>query len=456
MSWTKQENYWSRPFDCHDELFHVVRRMGAEINREHWQFMVNVKISFAAEDDRIGSDIERRLRQAWKALRFLHPGIAVEVYENEAQCREKKYHPVQTHQELEDFCNETFFTETTSSSADEFFSQRGRASRYITLHWIPETRQIAFISSHAHWDGRGALFMLHEYLSVLENPIIPTTLDGTEAENFVPSLNTVIGMPEKSKPEWEESAAEIMQHFMDVQPSIGCVPPGDTKSLPAESKRLETILPPDMSKSLFQAARKENITISTAVETAGILALTAMNNEGSQPEYYASWAAFDLRKYCPPPFDGPVHAPSIRLTSLPLIVKSQASWSEMSRAISELNRTPWDVNESDMMFVRDPFVRNACGIFLAAMSQPDLPPSTEPFFSSLGVYEDYVKHEYGPFTVEDVSLAVHILPPSICLHIWTWRGSLHLSACYNTAYYTTDYVQDYLDTTKDILLKNLL
>ncbi|KAJ6024643.1 hypothetical protein N7540_005440 [Penicillium herquei] len=453
MSWTQKDGYWSRPFDCHDEMLHFIRSQGEPINREHWMFMITTKIGFPPE---IG-DIVHQLRNAWKALRFRHPDIALEVHSGE-----KRYSAIYDELSLEEWCDESFKVETECSSADDFFTEHRRSAPHAnaTIHWIPATSEFALVSSHILWDGRGAMLMLHEFLSILENPIIPTIFDGSEAKNLVPSLDTVIGMPDKPKPEWERGADELLQQYIDSQPTIGLLPPGDPKAkeLPAEMKRLEIVFSPEESKSLREATRRQDITITTSVQTAAIMALADMNDSDSQPENFVAWALFDLRKHLPPPFNGAEHAPSIRLGTMPIIVKSRGCWSEISRTANEVNRTSWDVEESDRMFVRDPFNRKATDMFKWAAAQPNLapPPSSEPFISSMGIFDDYLKYEYGPFSVENVGILCQTLTPAICLHIWSWKDSLHVSASYNVAYYESHAILRYLTALKDIMQRNLL
>ncbi|KAJ5719783.1 hypothetical protein N7493_007361 [Penicillium malachiteum] len=439
MSWSQKDAYWSRPFDCHDEMLHFIRSQGEPINREHWMFLVTTQISFPPQVE----DIIDRLRNAWKTLRFRHPDIALEVHSDE-----KRYYPIYDDESLEKWCNEIFQVETECSFADDFFTKQRRSAPLAnaTLHWIPATNEFVLVSSHILWDGRGGMLMTHEFLSALENPIIPTKFDGAEAKKLVPSIDTVTGMPDKPKPEWERTADEMLQQYVESQPSIGLLPPGDPKAkkLPAGMDRREVVFTPEEAKSLREATP--------------IMALAEMHDRDSQPEKFVAWSLFDLRRFLPPPFNGAEHAPSIRIASLPIIVKAHGSWSEISSPLNDLNRTSWDVKESDKMFVRDPLNRKATDMFKMAAAHPDVapPPSSEPFMSSMGIFDDVVKHGYGHFSVENVAILCGTLTPAICLHIWSWKDALHISSTYNVAYYNSDIILRYLTFLKGILRKNLL
>ena len=165
--------------------------------------------------------------------------------------------------------------------------------------------------------------MLHKLLSALEDPILPVMFDGSEAKNLVPALGLVIGMPEDIKPEWEKSAAEIFQPFIDAQPSLGLLPPGGLRTEPGDTKRAEIVFTPERSKAFREAARRQGLSVSSVVQVAAIMGLSSMNDPDAQLENFASWTPTDLRKYCPQPFDGPVHASSLRVGGFPLVVKSR-------------------------------------------------------------------------------------------------------------------------------------
>ncbi|KAJ5113710.1 hypothetical protein N7456_002244 [Penicillium angulare] len=453
MSWIQQDGYWSRPFDCHDEMMHFIRAQGEPLNREHWMFMLTAKIAAPTGD----KDIVDQLRTAWKALRFTHPDIALGVYSGE-----KRYYPITDAQALESWADESFRVEAECSSTDDFFSKHHRAPPHAnaTIHWIPASNEIALVSSHLLWDGRGGMLMLHEFLATLASPVVPTVFDGSEAKSLVPSLDEVIGQPETPKPEWDKTAEGLLQQYIRAQPSIGLLAPGDPKAkeLPAEMKRVETVFAPGEAKAIREAARKQNISVSTAVQSAAIMALAYLNDPATQPENFVAWTLYDLRRFLEAPFNGAEHAPSIRLGSQPIIVKSQGSWAEISKHVDGLNKLSWDVKESDRMFVRDPFNRRATGMFKGAAAYPDLtpPPGSEPFVSSMGIFDDYIKHEYGPYVVEDVSILCQTLTPATCLHFWSWKETLHVSASYNVAFYDAETIEKYLTIVKDILRKNLL
>ncbi|KAJ5614744.1 hypothetical protein N7528_008398 [Penicillium herquei] len=232
------------------------------------------------------------------------------------------------------------------------------------------------------------------HFTVLERPVLPTIFDGTEAEHLAPALGEVIGMPETLKLEWEELGNGIYQSVFDVQPSIGLPPRGTLTALPGQKKRVEVVLPADISKNLRDAARNQGLMVSSAVQIAAIMGVRCMNDADSNPENFVSWTSCDLYKYYPKPFNGPVHAPSIRIAGLPLIVKSRGSWSKKSQAAAQVNKTSWHMQESDLLFAREAWMKKCNVLFEFVLLQPDLPSSTEPLISSLCILDEYDKPNY--------------------------------------------------------------
>jgi hypothetical protein len=407
--------------------------------------MGSVQLEYPSDFDAPG-----RLREAWKVLRFKHPEIAMEI-----RSSEKRYYPVSDEKTLEDWCNSTFRIEQDVSSADDFFSQLRLAESHATCHWIPVTNQLAIISAHDRWDGIGQTMLLDELLSELESPSPPpTAFNGDEAKNLVPTLDTVLGISAPWEPSWEKRADELIDTFLEHQPSIGLPLQGDPKTLPGNSVRVEEILPANVTTALRKAARAQGITLTSAMH-ASVIQETVRANPKSPASRYISLAVFNLRKYCPEPFDGPLHAPSLRLLALPFSVDPRVPWHELTRILHPIYHQSWTPGDSDLLFVRAPFVEKKATTLFSVPVDSDTPPPTEPNLNSLGVMEKFIKPSYGPVTVTDVSPMAQMITPQIYVHSWSWNGELHLSASYNEAYYTTDYASKWLASVRSNLIENL-
>ncbi|CAK97279.1 uncharacterized protein An15g04120 [Aspergillus niger] len=405
MSWTKQIDHWSRPLDCHDRLFQFIGESGKPLGREHWLTVGAVQLDFPNSSPEITIP---RLRNAWKSLRMRYPDIAGELHGHE-----KRYYPITSASALESWCNNTFKIEDLAQSADDLFTHHLRiADRHATAHWIPSSQEFCIVSAHWRWDGTGLAMVLDQFLSELQNPITTTTasFDGSEATRLIPSLDTVIGMPASPKPETPN----------------GLVAPTNS-SLPSSRANPRSACP--------------NITLTTAMHASAIIETARAANSTDPSSRYISWQAFDLRKYLPPPYDGPIHGPSLRMVGLPLNVEATptTSWSDLVDTIQPLYRQSWNLADSDMMFVRVPFVEKATAMFQAAAAAGAAQP-TEPNINSLGPVDRLIRESYGEVKVKGLVLMVQMLAQQF----------------YNEAYYEPVFVEAWLRAMRENMVRNLL
>ncbi|KAI1475848.1 hypothetical protein F4774DRAFT_395528 [Daldinia eschscholtzii] len=327
---------------------------------------------------------------------------------------------------------------------------------HATCYWVPASSEVAIVSSHWRWDGRGLIMMLHSFMVLLgcSTTPSPTTqaVVGSEAANLVPTLDAVMGIPVTPNDEWVRKAEDLLAPFQDGSPAIGLpIAP----ALPRDTIRAETVFPKDVTTALREACRARRLRLTAALHASVVLETARYYNqeEGGAAKAnqakYKSWAAFDLRKYCLPSPDSSSHAPSIRMVAFPLIADPAASWETLASKFQAYYAQSLVPPDSEAIFVRVPYVEKATAMLATA------PPTTEPNLSNLGVLENYVKERYGDFEVRNVALAVHMLSPQLYVHAWSWGGEMRVSICYNEAFYEERFVQEWLEAVKANLLKNL-
>ncbi|KAI1099460.1 hypothetical protein F4804DRAFT_337219 [Jackrogersella minutella] len=448
MSWTQQNEYWRRPLDCHDRLFQHIAAAGQPLGREHWLMIGTAQLVLPHMDAEC--EKEKRLRQAWAALRLRHPDIAIELHH-----QEKRYVPVTHAESLSEWAEKTFKVETTVTSADELFSRRLRFTEAsATCYWIPSSSELGIVASHWQWDGRGLLMMLHEFLDVLTthnfDGATPVSCQSTSSEvaRLVPSLDALMNVPDTPSKECLSQAEAMLAPVKAEPASIGL--PIKTGSLPGDTSRLDTILSHEETAALLAACRVRGTRLTAALH-ASIIVETARAQSQERPaeSLYKSWAAFDLRKYCPPPFDGPAHAPSLRMVALPLVVDASADWDTLLTLLQPVYRQSFAPEDGELMMVRVPYVEKATALLAEAV------PTTEPNLSNVGTLDNYVRAEYGDIRVNNVWLAVHMLSPQLYVHAWSWKRQLHLSVCYNESFYDAAFVEQWVANVKMNLFVNL-
>ncbi|KAI1414545.1 hypothetical protein F5Y13DRAFT_197545 [Hypoxylon sp. FL1857] len=451
MSWTHEGAYWRRPLDCHDKLFQSIATAGAPLGREHWLMVGWLQLGFPSTMD--PATQEQRLRGTWSALRLRHPDIALTLHEDE-----KRYTPLTDNQALEQWTDATFRVNTEAGSADELSSRHLKVapSVHATCYWVPASCEVAIVSSHWRWDGRGLIMLLHSFMDLLGCSSTPSftmqAVVGSEAVNLVPTLDAVIGIPVTPKDEWVRKAEDLLAPFQDGSPAIGLP---ITSALPRDTVRVETVFPKGVTTALREACRARGLRLTAALHASVVLETARYYNqeEGRAAKAdrarYKSWAAFDLRKHCPPSPNSSAHAPSIRMVAFPLIADPAASWGTIASTFQAYYVQSLTPSDSEAMFIRVPYVEKATAM-LAKM-----PPTTEPNLSNLGVLEDYLEGRYGDFEVRNVALAVHMLSPQLYVHAWSWGGEMRVSICYNEAFYQEQFVKAWLEGVQANLLENL-
>ncbi|KAL2812318.1 hypothetical protein BJX63DRAFT_397098 [Aspergillus granulosus] len=451
MAWIQEAEYWSSPLNCHEKLFKCIGEIGKPLGREHWLVLGAVRVEYPAD-----IDLVTHLKAAWKILRMRYPDIATELCADE-----KRYYPIFDKTQLDAWCESTFRIEITVQSSDELLTEQLRlADTHPTCHWIPASNEICLVWSHWRWDGRGGTMLFDQLLSQLENPApLPTIFDGSEARRLIPSLDVVLEMPTDRDPNWSVRADELIATYTQGQPSIGLpIPAERTTASPGKTRRCELCIPAKEATALRQACRERGITMTTAIQASTIVQ-TARANQTSPATRFISWLGFDLRKYCPRPFNGPIHGPSLRMLGLPINVEARAPWHELVRSIQPIYAQTWPQSESDMLFVRVPFVEKATAMFQAASAvsaADDLPAPSEPYISSLGILERLIQERYGMIEVRKVAVKVQTLSQQVGLHLWSWKDDSYVGASYNEAYYSPADVERWLVALKENLVRNLL
>ncbi|KAI2628560.1 hypothetical protein GGR54DRAFT_350391 [Hypoxylon sp. NC1633] len=449
MSWTCEGLYWRRPLDCHDKLFQSIASAGAPLGREHWLMAGWLQLGFPSTMDRVMQ--EQRLRTTWSAVRLRHPDVALTLHETE-----KRYEPLAGHQALVRWTDATFCVETAVRSVDELVSRHLKVapSVHATCHWVPASSEVAILSPHWRWDGRGLMMVLHSFMDLLARTSTSFPMQavaGSETTNLVPTLDAVIGAPDNYKDEWLRKADDLLAPFQDGSPAIGLP---ITPTLPRDTVRVERVFPKAVTTALREACRARGLRMTAALHASVVVETARYYDQGEVGEAnpkarYKSWAAFDLRKHCPPPPHSTAHAPSIRMVAFPLIADPTASWSALASAFQAYYAQPLAPPRSDAIFVRVPYVEKATAMLAKA------PPSTEPNLSNLGVMEDYLQTRYGDFEVRNVALSVQMLSPQLYVHAWSWGGAMRVSICYNEAFYEEQFVKTWLEGLQTNLLKNL-
>ncbi|KAJ5618246.1 hypothetical protein N7528_006889 [Penicillium herquei] len=442
MQWTNEGDYWCMPLEFHERYFRWIGSLGEPIGRESWIVMVNAQLRFASGDPM------RDVRNAWRALRVLHPGIAVELFGEE-----KRYYPIRDTEALDAWCDATFRLETDALSADDLFKRHVRtAEPQATCHWIPATNQVALMASHWRWDARGASWILNDLLRNLgDPPSLPLTFRGEEVKNLPVSFGEALGIPEAQNPGWDQRGREL--HAMGTEGGPGiALRPSYPDVLPGDTVCEKITLSTEETLALRTGARCHGLTIAPVLNASAIVE-TALINPTSTATRFLGFGLFDLRKYCAPPSDGPQDASALRISFLPINVDAHAPWKDLASTLSAFYHQSWDPKHGDRMFTRVPYLQTNQATLQD--TPPDAVQLSEPMINSLGIIDEYIQHHYGSVEVEDVGHSNLSVGKQITIQVFTWRGKMHLSANFNEAFYSSTFVRTFLLALKNNALKNL-
>lgn len=84
-----------------------------------------------------------------------------------------------------------------------------------------------------------------------------------------------------------------------------------------------------------------------------------------------------------------------------------------------------------------------------------VPPSNTPYLSSMGVVDDFLQPRYGDWGLDGFLASSTMLTGDFQMYLWTWRGQMVFSACYNDAFYGTSDVDKILEKTGDEIFSGL-
>ena len=441
MPWKETSvGHFERPFESLERFYRALSASGAALNREHFVVSAVVRLRLGPS---LG-DLEPALQHAWKTLRYHFPQIA-------AYGQEDTYiYEVPTPSTIDSWLSETFITEQYTSFPSSVCAESA-PNELAKMHWFPHTSEILFRSSHWRIDGIGSLHLLNRFLHILAHPL--SVEFGNESANLSIGLDEAANVPLEVTPTMEQSATDLLMQYVNNVPSIGL--PTSMNQVPRGSARCQIIFTSTLTASIIARCKTSGFSVTAATHAAIVSATSQNADPGNPADKYTSFSNFDLRKNCPPPYNGASKAVSIFHTGIPVVIKP-ASFQENAVHFQKIysRRLNASCQESIFSFLAC-YVDKVRTLFTQPPPPGVLPPS-EPSLSSLGVIDDFLAHKHGDSVeVTDFWLGVDMLSRQLMLYVWTHRGKLKLSACYNQAFYASEFVKEFLTKVRDILLEGL-
>ena len=441
MPWKETSaGHFERPFESLERFYRAISAGGAALGREHFVVSTVIRIRLSPS---LG-DPDPALRHAWKTLRYEFPQIA-------AYGQGDSYiYEVPTTSTIDSWLSDTFITEPATSLTTSLYGE-STPSELARMHYFPHTSKILFRSSHWRIDGIGTLHLLSQFLKILAHPRLIKF--GDEGRNLCVGLDEASNVPLEVTPEMELDATDLLMQFVNNVPSIGLHT--SANQTPGGSARCQITFTPPLTSSVVARCKAFGFSVTAATHAAIVCATSQRAVLGNPARKYTSFANFDLRKYCPPPYNGANKAVSNFHTGIPVFIKPstfQDNAVQFQKLYSRRLNAPGQENIFAFLAC---YVNKVHTLFTEPPPPGSLAPS-EPSLSSLGIIDDLIAHGYGD-TVEvtDFWLGVDMLSRQLMVYVWTHRGELKLSACFNQEFYVQKFVEEFLASVKDILVKGL-
>ena len=445
-SWKETEpGRFERPFDSIEMFFVALARGTAPIKREHYSLNIAAKFQapFSSED------ALRRFKNAWITMRYDHPEIASTLQ------GDTKVYEVPDALGLDEWLQETFLVAADTATVEDLVASFQPQS-LASVYFLPHSWEILVHSSHWRMDGIGGINFLNNLFAAAAKPR-PVEF-GDEGRNLTPCrdeaasfITAGIGCDER---QINQVATDLLATLTDNMPSIG-LPTDSQAVMPQGTRRLEHKFDTTTTSRIVSACKAMNVTVTVAVHSAMIQATQQLASAETVGKKYASWGLFSLRPGLPDPFnDTAAHPTSANVMGLPLVV-SPSTFGDNVVQLREFYKQPLPTSaHSTLPPIMIPY-SNKIVEMVSQPPHPDAPPLSEPVLSSLGIMDPYLDGVHGDVEITGFFLGGEIDTRQIMCHLWTWRGEMVLSACYNEAFYEPRSVRGYLARTFDILLAEL-
>ncbi|WQF77142.1 Putative chloramphenicol acetyltransferase-like domain superfamily [Colletotrichum destructivum] len=290
-------------------MVHTTRRNGRE------DFIISYILQFREDTDPSGSrlPLKQRLCEAWKALRFEHPMIAVELGHD----RQSLLYVSTVDQEssMEEWLAETFIVDAGEQRPAGAVFAELRPPRLMELRFLPNTGELLLRSSHWRIDGAGCSLLMDRFFDIMASERTASPTWGEEISRLPPALEDALQLPSEASPRHQKWGQEWISDFGAASPSVGlpCRPnPGRN---PGNPGRELLILSEEDTATLVSACKTIGITVTAALHAAVILQTRKMAPAEIRSNNFMDVLMCDLRSYLPEPYITSAYA--VMICSMP-------------------------------------------------------------------------------------------------------------------------------------------
>ncbi|KAL2878748.1 hypothetical protein SGCOL_005974 [Colletotrichum sp. CLE4] len=439
--WSNKDGVWYRQLGSMESFYQSLA--SPEGYPVHW--MIGCSVTIQAQDDSI--DKEGSLRKAWKAVAKDFPcvGAVVDPVSREIVARENA---------ITDEWLQKSFRVHDGTTADELFSAF-KSQFHITLHYIRDTNQLLLQSPHTLIDGRGMLYLYHALfttLAALPGDNSQAQHETSGAPNLSKPYDDWLGVPASPSGKNFADAQSIFQRVLQQEKPIR-LPGVDFTTIPQRPVHRDLEVDEKTTSTIISACKEKGVSVTSAWHAA--LALTTQKLQSASGEdgsSYVSFTTIDLRRHFPSSFIPQKHSIGSLQTALPLAadLSKDRTFDALSQSLHKQYKAPFAFADNDFGYLT-PYMAMSRQI----LESGGVPPSSTPSLSSMGVVDDYLQRQYGAWGVSNFWVSSTMMTGDFQMYLWTFRGKLTFSVCYNEAFYSADKVDRVMESTRDELVRGL-
>ncbi|KAL6304751.1 hypothetical protein BKA93DRAFT_261703 [Sparassis latifolia] len=404
------------------------------------------------------TELVARARDAWSAVRFSTPIIAVHSEHDAAGTSLITYRTAKDTTEVHDWAERTVRLVEGTPDLDELRFELGKKA-------IPETNgdqtflyivarsdtsyDFVFYTSHVPFDGAGIKIVLTLVLTKLALYLSDPALAqekfewGTESKNLLPCISEVLGPTE------ERSGETYTRCLSNMLGDLGSAMPRQygfkARNIgPGPTRRIPFTFSAEESKKLLDAAKARGFTFNH-VAHAAVTLVCALDNppiaSTSADATFVFYGLVDGRARLAAPYSGKLGYPGYALGMTAIQVPVSAA----VPAASENNR---DVLLRLSGIVKDEYAKQrayeslmaiACqeiDLMMSGMKASGAPPQPwmGPWYAGDGVGETYLQPEYSDakgtnvIKIDDFFVSLNKTDPGPFFRSFSWGGKITVSA----------------------------
>ncbi|KAL5360627.1 hypothetical protein BJX96DRAFT_165301 [Aspergillus floccosus] len=487
FSWREvRPGRWERNIDEAEQFYTSLAKAYEGTGRTFFAITGAISLAISADGKLSPWETEKRavaaLRAAWVRVRYHHPTIAsrVEYNPDEKRCK-KIYEAFPEPSYIRDWTDETFKVISNGMTAIEWCNADPPVPKLPTLFLfkVPSDdgafhADLVLRAHHDIIDGMGTLILFenlftHAAQAYTQHIGYRPPYFGSEWHNLSPPLRVAAAIPKSLSSSQHARVQEILKFNTSTTKDIEIASPPFNKEnvLPGKHQRVSITLSSEKTKRLLGKCRAAGLSVTHAYHTA--IAVTVRDKQECRGEVrnvrYVNYCLRNERPHCKATYSTPSHPASVyhsvsgRCLAIDMIVPtlcssaepvidgcgSRTEFMDIARLVRDFYLSIRDDNEHILLV---PFYWAMSTIPYPIGSTHPIParndaPSVS--ISSMGVLDNVIHREHGPFQLDDPWVTGEELGTGTGVFLGSWNGRLTLSAAYNDAWHDQREVMDFLN-----------